>query len=231
MKKNIFTICTIIFVLLFVVQNTAQQLNQNYFNNKLISNIPAQSNVSSPELIHINRDISFNETLVNLGLVQAVFLGGYVIGQYDNIKENGSFKNWYTNMTKTHFDKDSYDYNIITHIGNAHYAYLFYRSRGHTKINSFVLTTIGSTVFEFLIETVTEPPSIQDLWQTPVLGSLLGMCTESLSLYLLNRNHIVTDVLGYIFNPFTILPFSYYETRTLPVITDKYKGVSLSISL
>jgi len=208
----------------------AQKVDVNDFN-KSVNSISLETQLQTAKLNHINRDITFNETLINVGIVQSVFLAGYIAGQYETIKNEGSFKNWHTNIGKTHFDKDSYDFNIITHVGNAHYAYLFYRSRGYTKINSFVLTTIGSTVFEFLIETVTEPPSIQDLWQTPVLGSLLGMGTESLSLYLLNRNHIITDVLGYILNPFTILPFSYYETYTIPVVTSHYKGVSMSISL
>ena len=196
-----------------------------------VSNLqPPTSNISQHQLMHINRDISFNETLINVSIVQSVFVIGYIAGQYETIRDEGSFKNWYTNIGKTHFDKDSYDYNIITHVGNAHYAYLFYRSRGYTKINSFALTTIGSTIFEYLIETVTEPPSVQDLWQTPVLGSLLGMGTESLSLYLLNQDFIVTDVLGYILNPFTILPFSHYNTRAVPIITSDYQGVNLSLS-
>lgn len=209
----------------------AQEIEKNIIKHRSISNMFQENFLPSSDVIHNNRDISLNETLVSLGIVQSVFLGGYIVGQYETIKEHGSFKNWYTNISKVHFDKDSYDYNIITHIGNAHYAFLFYRSRGFTKMNSFLLTTIGSTVFEFLIETVTEPPSVQDLWQTPVLGSLLGMGTESLSLYLLNMDFIVTDVLGYILNPFTILPFSYYEVNTIPIISKRYTGIGITFAL
>lgn len=178
---------------------------------------------------HYIRSISNQEAWLTAFLIQFVYIGGYVATQWDNIQENGSVEKWWDHLGMLHFDKDSYDYNIITHIGNAHYSYLFYRAAGYKKINSFVMTAIGSTIFEFLIETVTEPASIQDLWQTPVLGTLLGITTEKLSLILVNSDHKVLNWLGYLFNPFLAFEDSHYQLTTVPIFNPQQQGVGLTI--
>jgi len=180
---------------------------------------------------HYTRNISATEALSTAFLVQFVYIGGYVSTQWENIKNNGSFENWYKNIPDIHFDKDSYDYNIITHVGNAHYSYLFYRAAGYKKVNAFAMTFIGSTIFEFFIETVTEPPSIQDLWQTPVLGTLLGITTERLSLILLNSDYMLLKGLGYILNPFQLFSASYYHMTAVPILNNEFNGLGLTIKL
>ena len=179
--------------------------------------------------VHYTREIKSSEAFLTAFLVQFVYLGGYVTTQWDNIQDNGSFSNWKKNMFRVHFDKDSYDYNIITHVGNAHYSYLFYRARGYKKFNSFIMTAIGSTFFFFFFETVTEPPSIQDLWQTPVLGSILGMGTESLALVLINSEYKLAHAFAYVFNPFLMFKGSTYKVSTVPVFNENFRGVGLTI--
>jgi hypothetical protein len=101
---------------------------------------------------------------------------------------------------------------------------------GYKKFNSFIMTAIGSTFFEFFIETITEPPSIQDLWQTPVLGSLLGLATESLSLFFINSDYMVGHIAAYILNPFLLFDQSHYRVVTVPVLDQNYRGVGVTIS-
>lgn len=178
---------------------------------------------------HYTRDISASEALGTAFLIQFVYIGGYMATQWNVIQEHGSFSNWLDNITQIHFDKDSYDYNIITHVGNAHYSYLFYRAMGYKKVNAMAMTFIGSTIFEFFIETLTEPPSIQDLWQTPVLGTLLGITSERLSLLLLNTDYTVLQWVGYLLNPFHLFSFSHYKVSSVPITNPEFRGLGLTI--
>lgn len=178
---------------------------------------------------HYTRDISKTEALSTALLIQFVYIGGYVSTQWQNIQDNGSFDNWKRNFTRLHFDKDSYDYNIITHIGNAHYSYLFYRAMGYKKMNAFAMTALGSTIFEFFIETVTEPPSMQDLWQTPVLGSLLGITNERLSLFLVNSDYRPLQFVGYLLNPFLLFDSAHYQLTAAPILSGEHARVGLTI--
>jgi hypothetical protein len=40
------------------------------------------------------------------------------------------------------------------------------------------MAAISSALFEFTVEVYTEPASVQDLYQTPILGSILGLGLE-----------------------------------------------------
>ena len=63
------------------------------------------------------------------------------------------------------------------------------------------MTFISSTLFEFTVEIYTEPAKVQDLYQTPILGSVLGVGLETLSLYLLNTGNSFGRILKPRFKP------------------------------
>jgi hypothetical protein len=168
--------------------------------------------------------------LSHLGLVYLGQWGFYAVNQYDNIRENGSFDNWYGNMASIHMDKDSYDYNLIKHTVAGNYYFLFYRSRGYSPLNSFFLSTVSVLLFEFTIETATEKPSIQDIYQTPVMGAVLGSGVDFLSLNLIRSRYSLARFFGYLLNPFRLFGSSGTHAKSAPHIGREYNGYQVSIS-
>lgn len=161
-------------------------------------------------------DVSAGERAMNFGAVYFAQWASYYATQESIIKEHGSWDNWKGNATKPHFDKDHLNFNLSKHTLVGHYYYLFYRSRGYTRQDAFEWAFLSSLAFEFTIETYTERPSYQDIYQTPVFGSVVGMGVERLSLYFHSLETWPTTMLGVLFNPFSILPFSHYRLGWQP---------------
>ncbi|QDK45743.1 DUF3943 domain-containing protein [Bdellovibrio sp. ZAP7] len=170
------------------------------------------------------------EKLKNFGIMYGLQWVVYAITQAETIQEHGSFHNWITNPSYAEYDKDTYDYNIFKHSLSGELYYQFYRSRGYTETEAFLWTVASSTAFEFTIETVTEAPSYQDLYQTPVLGTVVGVGFEKLSLYFHSKKTWSNRLLGYVFNPFSLLKSSRYGYVAVPVVSQNFHGVNLSWS-
>lgn len=180
-----------------------------------------------------DEDISNASKAINFGVVYAVQWAGYFATQEKIIRDHGSAKAYRENILKPHFDKDHLNYNLSKHTLVGQYYYLFYRSRGYGKQSAFHWTALSSLAFEFTIETLTEPPSYQDIYQTPVFGTILGMGTEELSLYFHSLQTVPTTMLGYLFNPMTLLPFPYsrYQITWLPTKIEGQKGIALQMGV
>lgn len=90
------------------------------------------------------------------------------------LRDPGGFYN--SNITRPPvMDIDPWPMNYIVHpyVGSGYY--LAARDTGYTVFESFIYSTLMSTVYwEYGLEAIPERPSIQDLWATPVIGSLLG---------------------------------------------------------
>ena len=88
-------------------------------------------------------------------------------------KKNG-FKEWREHVSKPVWDDDSWWLNYVTHPywGGAYY--IRARERGLDRWQSFWYSALLSTLWEYGVEAVAEPVSIQDMIVTPVLGSLVG---------------------------------------------------------
>lgn len=151
-------------------------------------------------------DISSKEKIVNFSIVYAAQWTYYLIVHKKEIDKYGSFENWIDNPRNPHYDRDSFEYNLYRHTIAGQYYYLFYRSRNYSEQNAFIWSAISSFAFEFTIETMTERPSYQDLYQTPVFGTVLGVGVEKLSKYLHETETWPGHLFGYILNPFTLLP-------------------------
>lgn len=225
----------VVFLLCLTVSLHAVQLQFNTAGNRLLTAADPDTGTTT---LHPHRwqhrlrpGISNGELLGCFGLVYAVSWGAYIFDQYDTIKEHGSFKNWYQNITKIHFDKDTPYYNLFIHPITGHYIYLFWRSRGLSKIGAFGMASLNVIAFEFLIETTTEIPSIQDIYQTAVLGMLLGISMEQLSLWCHSFDTGLGRFFGYLFNPFTLFKFSSYQrgVRLHPVINTASIGAACSL--
>lgn len=164
----------------------------------------------------------------NFGMMYGAQWAFYVISQEETIDKHGSFDNWISYPSQPDFDKDSFDYNIFKHSLAGNYYYLFYRHQGYDEMESFAWTFLSSLAFEFTIETVTEKPSLQDIYQTPIYGTIVGMGSERLSRHLLESDSTWTQFLGYLVNPFNILNKNPSSVSALPLFDSKAPGFVMS---
>lgn len=97
-----------------------------------------------------------------------------VSGWSDEDKDEYSFQKWRDNVGNPHRDNDTHFINYVTHPYWGATYYVRGQQRGLDRTGSFWYSVLLSTLFEFGMEALFEPPSYQDLWTTPVIGSLLG---------------------------------------------------------
>ncbi|ATH07482.1 hypothetical protein BIY24_05850 [Halobacteriovorax marinus] len=160
---------------------------------------------------YIDRDHTQSENLMHLSVVYGITWLVYPLSQPDTFFNDGSFRKYKRNFGRLVFDQDEPFWNWIVHPLSGSQLFLYYRANGYSRIDSLTMAFISSTLFEFTVEIYTEPASIQDLYQTPILGSVMGVGIENLSLYLLNTGNIFGKVLGHLINPSTL--FWFYEGK------------------
>ena len=167
------------------------------------------------------------ETWKHLGIVYGISWVLYPLTQPSVFKDDGSWKKYGDNFGRVVFDHDTPFWNWLVHPISGSQLYLYYRAHGYNRVDSLALSFISSTLFEFTIEIYTEPASVQDLYQTPILGAIVGLGIENLSMWLLNTGHPVATFIGHTINPMTLFGFFEGKVRTYPIIDGKGKtGVS-----
>lgn len=118
-----------------------------------------------------------NLTIAAAGFAGLLLLMPSSITKWDKSKDSESVFAKYKDNVRNGpvMDKDDWAVNYIGHpISGAAY-YQVARNLGMSKMESFGYSVIMSTFFwEYGIEAFAEKPSIQDLFITPILGSLLG---------------------------------------------------------
>lgn len=233
-----------IFVLSFFIDSPIAFANESLVsdkttNNSLVSNSPpatpfqgtyldsiftepqpdpdTKKRISKYHYGYIEHEHSFQQDLKNLALLYGLGWAFYPITQPKILKGDGGFDTYGKNLGNLVFDKDEPFWNWFVHPISGSQLYLFFRADGYTRIDSFKMALITSALFEFTVEIFTEPASVQDLYQTPVLGSILGLGIENFSMYLLNTGHPVSMFFGHLINPATLLPI--YEGKTLLIPT------------
>src|SRR5688572_7088873 len=100
------------------------------------------------------------------------------------------------------WDDDNWKINFIGHpIAGSHY-YNSLRSQGASMFHSFLFATAQSFIWEYIIEATAEKPSTQDLFVTPIVGSILGESINQLTMNM-RRNgfNFFEKVFVLIFNP------------------------------
>ena len=202
------------------------------FSLMLIANAYGQSNARDTiatretkwHYEYIDRKHSKAETWAHLGAIYVVTWGLYPLTQPSVFREKGSFKNYGDNFGKVVFDRDTPFWNWVVHPISGSQLYLYYRANGYNRVDSMGMAFISSTLFEFTVEIYTEPASVQDLYQTPVLGSILGLGIENLSLWLLNSGHPIAKYIGHAINPMTLFWFFEGKVRAVPHLDGKGGG-------
>lgn len=170
------------------------------------------------------------DKVYNFAMVYGAQWSFYLLQQQETIRTHGSWDHFFSYMTQPTFDKDSFDYNIFKHALAGQYYYQFYRYRGYSEIDAFAWTFFSSLAFEFAIENYTEKPSLQDIYQTPIFGTLLGMGFERLSENLRSSDLWSARVLGYVLNPFAILIDEPGSLSAMPLPVRDGVGMALQWS-
>lgn len=148
------------------------------------------------------RDHEAHEMATHVGVTYAAAWMVYPVTQpaiYTG--EKGSWVQYRKDFGRLVYDQDEPFWNWMVHPLSGSQLYLFYRGMGYDSKSAFGMTTLSSALFEFTVEVYSEPASIQDLYQTPVFGSLLGMGIEEVSVELLNSGSPVGEFFGRVINP------------------------------
>jgi hypothetical protein len=93
-------------------------------------------------------------------------------------KEDYSVSKWWENVTHPRWDPDKWYINYILHPYWGMTYYTRGRERGLDETGAFWYSFTLSSIYEFGLEALFEPVSIQDLIFTPGVGSLLGWYIE-----------------------------------------------------
>lgn len=128
----------------------------------------------SPDWKGLGRDTGYflaYQTLV----VGLLYLSPESVSGWSKEEKNEfTFDEWRDNVSDPHRDEDDIYINYILHPYWGATYYTRGRERGLDRVQSFWFSTLLSTLFEFGMEAMFEQPSYQDLWVTPVVGSLIG---------------------------------------------------------
>lgn len=152
-----------------------------------------------------NKNIEFEDSFVDQSIVFAGHAAGYILTQSETIRKEGSFESYKKNFLSFRFDNDNTTWNFFGHTYTGSQVYLYYRARGYNQNKAFYLSFLSSLWFEIFIENYTENPSLQDTFNTPFFGSILGHYMEKASVYLVNSDNLFYRSLGRVINPFSFL--------------------------
>ena len=178
---------------------------------------------------YFNRHHEMNENLKHLAAIYGVTWAIYPLTQPGTVQDKGSWKNYKRNFAQVVFDKDEPFWNWFVHPLSGSQLFLYYRANGYSRTSSLAMAAISSTLFEFTVEIYTEPASVQDLYQTPILGAILGVGIENLSMYLLNTGIPLAKFFAHLINPSTLFWFYEGKVNITPDFTIK-NGAGLNIS-
>jgi hypothetical protein len=93
-------------------------------------------------------------------------------------KEEYTFEKWWDNVTHPRWDPDKWYINYILHPYWGMTYYTRGRERGLSESGAFWYSFTLSSIYEFGLEALFEPVSIQDVIFTPGVGALLGWYFE-----------------------------------------------------
>lgn len=212
--------------------NTSVESSENFVYPTFSESTSRELQKNHPELFkhqYVEREHTIEESVKTVGLVYGLTWVLYPTFQPKVFKVKNGFETYKKNFGKLVFDKDEPIWNNFVHPLTGSQLYLIYRADGYSRIQSLGMAAISSALFEFTVEILTEPASVQDLYQTPILGSILGLGIENLSMYLLNQDSTFSNVLGHMINPATLLPLYNGRTLIVPRIDDADKGAMVKM--
>ena len=110
-----------------------------------------------------------------VAVVGALYLMPESVSKWGDEQKGGSISGkWKSNVTNLRKDDDNWEINYIGHPYFGATYYVRARQRGYDRKSSFWYAGIMSTLYEYGIEAIFEPSSIQDMIITPVGGAIVG---------------------------------------------------------
>lgn len=214
-----------------LAETTVNSDNRPYIDNDFVVDPVTGSRTGLYRYGYNDRVHTTEETIKNIGIVYGLTWVFYPLVQPKVFKIKDGVDQYKNNFGKLVFDKDEPVWNFFVHPITGSQLFLLYRAQGYSRMSALGLTTITSTLFEVTVEILTEPASVQDLYMTPILGSVLGLGIETLSMSLLNSGNTAAKIFAHIINPATLLPL--YEGRTLiiPKFEEEDKGAMVKMEL
>ena len=210
--QKIFTLYVILFLLLFFsLEGSAQDLQLP--KKKIETRSKTKTIYGYKDLPH-----TWQENFTHWGTLFTLETVFYYFNQHAAISDHGSAHNWRKNFGRLTLDKDEPYWNWMAHPYVGSQIYLYYRANGYDQFHALKMTVVQTALFELIIENYTERPSYQDLYQTPVLGSMLGYGLERLSLKMLNSDYRILRAFGHILNPWTLFWFYKGGVEIIPEI-------------
>ncbi len=199
----------IIFILFFQVYSFANMNNINTSENQ-ISNNSFQINLLQCNTIkyfdnngiHIGKPYQYTA-----GLMAVEFYVLLMLNEHDSDPHIDNFKNAYRD--KPRCDDDNALYNFILHPLMGSETYLRARRANYGIPGSIVFSYGASATWEYLIESWTEHPSLQDLIFTSGIGWIFG----ELRYFLLNNR--MSNDLHWLLDPVNIIAEHFYVNVTM----------------
>ncbi len=123
------------------------------------------------------------------GVVLALLPKQYTKWDEDALNRGGSnFVRAWTELPV--WDGDNNFHNWIGHPYAGAFYYNMIRSQGGTVVQSFAFAAFQTVMWEYVIESFAEQPSIQDLVATPIMGAVLGELFNRWSVAILRKGHL-----------------------------------------
>lgn len=151
------------------------------------------------------------------------------------------FKRWHNHVIKKgpEWDHDKFYFNYILHPYAGAAYFMSARSCGFNFWRSFLYGSIVSTVgWEFGIEAFMERPSIQDIFVTPIVGSVIGEGFYHVKRWLVDNDyrlfgsHILGGILAFIVDPVNEFTGLWLGNPARSIAHDRAKGAGgMDISL
>jgi hypothetical protein len=124
--------------------------------------------------------------------IMTVNIAGLILsGHANNPPSFHQFKQAY--IAPPVFDKDHWAVNYVAHPLMGSETYLRARENHFGPFGSFLFSTGASLTWEYLIESWTEPPSIQDMLVTSTTGSILGELRYQAKQKMNPKHHWIID--------------------------------------
>jgi hypothetical protein len=151
------------------------QISTSSFSQPLLHNNLIYNPERDPKRLVYNTGLFFGAAAISFGILW-VMPESVTNWDKDEMLEEGLITRWKENVRAGPvWDEDSFVLNYIMHPYSGAVYYMSARGSGFKWWESFTYSAIMSTFFwEYGVEAFAEIPSWQDLFVTPILGSVVG---------------------------------------------------------
>lgn len=134
-----------------------------------------QGMTSTPDWQGFRRDIVM-QGAVNLNVLGIVYLMPESVTNWTTEQKRAGLRNYRANLLHgPHQDRDHWAFNYVTHPLTGAGYFITARRRAFGWKGALLYSSLVSTFgWEMGVEAFFEQPSVQDLWVTPLLGSIMG---------------------------------------------------------